>query len=59
LKKEIDALRINNGELASREEQYREAVKKLHEQTQELEEKLANGLHDAKLQMEDSKKQNK
>lgn len=59
LKKEIDALRINNNELASREEQYREAVKKLHEQTQDLEEKLNKKMHEHKLQVEETRKQSK
>ena len=59
LKKEIDALRINNNELVSREEEYREAVKKLHEQTQDLEEKLNKKMHEHKLQVEETRKQSK
>jgi len=52
-------LRVNNEELGLREDQYREAVQKLHEQTQELEDKLVNKAHESKFQIEEVKKQNR
>lgn len=57
--KELQALRANNDELALREDQYREAVQKLHEQNQELEERLTSKAQDSKLYIEETKKQNR
>lgn len=59
MKKEIDALRINNNELALREEEYRDAVKKLHDTTQDLEEKFNKKIHENRIQVEETRKQNK
>jgi chromosome segregation ATPase len=57
--KELDALKTNNEELGSREEQYREAVKKLHDKNQELEDDMSNKSHHSKIQLEEVKKQNR
>jgi chromosome segregation ATPase len=57
--KELDALKVNNEELGMREEQYREAVKKLHDKNQELEDDMSNKTHHSKIQLEEVKKQNR
>lgn len=59
LQKEIDALKVNNEELGLREEQYRDAVKKLHDKNQELEDEMGNKIHQGKIQLEEAKKQNR
>ena len=59
LQKEIDALKVNNEELGLREEQYRDAVKKLHDKNQELEDEMGNKMHQAKIHLEEAKKQNR
>jgi chromosome segregation ATPase len=50
---------VNNEELGMREEQYREAVKKLHDKNQELEDDMSNKIHHSKIQLEEVKKQNR